>query len=162
MKAWLMEFFAGSTFNICPHQPQPMMKTEPIKIHIDPDAVPKPVYTAATVPIHLREPVSEQIKEDLAKGVIEEVRPGVPTVWQARMQVVIKPDGSPRRAIDYRGLNKHCQRESHHVIPPYKQARLVPAGGFRTAGTATTHVHWMRRTDRTQLSSLKMDDFNTV
>ena len=108
MKAWLIEFFAGSTFNICSHQPQPMMKTEPIKIHINPDAVPKPVYTAATVPIHLREPVSVQIKEDLAKGVIEEVPLGVPTVWQARMQVVIKPDGSPRRAIDYRGLNKHC------------------------------------------------------
>ena len=141
MKAWLMEFFAGSTFNICPHQPQPMMKTEPIKIHIDPDAVPKPVYTAATVPIHLREPVSIQLKEDLAKGVIEEVRPGVPTVWQARMQVVIKPDGSPRRAIDYRGLNKHCQRETHHVIPPYKQARLVPAGGFRTVTDCRNGYH---------------------
>ena len=76
MKAWLIEFFAGFTFNICPHQPQPMMKTEPIRIHIDPNAVPKPAYTAATVPIHLREPVSAQIKEDLAMGVIEKVPPG--------------------------------------------------------------------------------------
>ena len=141
MKAWLLNYFASSTFNTCPHQHLPMMKTEPIKIHIDPDAVPKPAYTAATVPIHWREEVSEQLKQDVAMGVIEPVPPGVPTTWQARMTVVAKSDGSPRRAIDFRNLNKHCQRETHHVVPPYKQARLIPAGGFRTVTDCRNGYH---------------------
>ena len=141
MKAWLLDYFASSTFNTCQHEPAPMMKTEPIRIHIDPDAVPKPAFTASTVPIHWREKVSEQIKEDLAKKVIERVEPGVPTVWQARMHVVAKPDGSPRRVIDFKHLNKHCKRETQHVVPPYKQARLVPAGGFRTVTDCKDGYH---------------------
>ena len=141
MKVWLLDFFASSTFNICPHQPLPMMKTEPIRIHIDPNAVPKPAYTAATVPIHWRSEVSEQLKQDVAMGVIEPVPPGVPTSWQSRMQVVAKPDGSPRRAIDFRELNKHCKRETQHVVPPYKQARIVPAGGFRTVTDCRNGYH---------------------
>ena len=141
MKAWLLDRFSSSIFNICPHQQLPMMKTEPIRIHIDPDATPKPVYTAATVPIHWRKEVSEQLKQDVDMGVIEPVPPGVPTTWQARMQVVAKPDGSPRRAIDFRTLNMHCQRETQHVVPPYKQARLVPAGGFRTVTDCRNGYH---------------------
>ena len=118
MRTWLLEYFASSTFNCCTHQPLPMMRAEPIRIHVDSNAVPKPAYTAATVPIHWRKEVSEQLKQDVAMGVIEPVPPGVPTTWQARMQVVAKSDGSPRRAIDYRELNKHCIRETQHVVPP--------------------------------------------
>ena len=64
MKAWLLNNFASSTFNTCPHQQLQMMKTEPIKIHIYQDAVPKPAYTAATVPIHWQEEDSEQLKHE--------------------------------------------------------------------------------------------------
>ena len=128
MKAWLLDYLAPSAFNKCSRQQLPMMKTKPIKIHIDPYAVPNTAYTAGTVPIHWREEVSHQLKQDMAIGVIEPVPPGVPTTWQARMKVVAKSDGSPRRAIDFRNLNKNCQRETHHVVPPYKQARLIPAG----------------------------------
>ena len=87
------------------------MKTEPIRIHIDPDAVPKPAYTAATVPIHWRSEVSEQLKQDVAMGVIEPVPTGVPTNWQARMHVTAKADGTPRRTCDFRYLNQYCKRE---------------------------------------------------
>ena len=141
MRTWLLEYFASSTFNCCTHQPLPMMKTEPIRIHVDSNAVPKPAYTAATVPIHWRKEVSEQLKQDVAMGVIEPVPPGVPTTWQARMQVVAKSDCSPRRAIDYRELNKHCKRETQHVAPAYKQARIVPAGGFRTVTDCRNGYH---------------------
>ena len=73
-------------------------------------------------------------------GVIEPVPPGVPKTWQARMTVVAKSDGSPHRAIDFRNLNKHCQRETH-VVPPYKQARLIPAGWFRTVNDCRNGYH---------------------
>ena len=34
---------------------------DPIKIHIDPEAIPKPVYTDSTVPIHWCKEVQEQL-----------------------------------------------------------------------------------------------------
>ena len=68
--------------------------------------------------------MSKQIKQDLDKKIIERVGPGIPTEWQSRMHVVGKPDGTPRRTIDFMQLNKHCKRETQHVVPPYKQARL--------------------------------------
>ena len=83
-----------------------MIKADPIRIHIDPEAIPKPALTAATVPIHFREAVKEQIKQDVEKGVIEPVKSGVPTVWQARMQVVGKPDGTPRKLLDISNLKR--------------------------------------------------------
>ena len=46
-----------------------MMKGDPIKIHIDPQATPKAVYTAATVPIHWRD-VQAQLDQDVALGII--------------------------------------------------------------------------------------------
>ena len=110
MKAWLLDYFASSTFNTSPHQQLPMMKTEPIKKHLDPDAVPEPAYTAATVPIHQQKKVSQQLKQDVAMGVIEPVPSGLSTKWQARMTAVAKSDGSPSRANDFRNLSKHCQR----------------------------------------------------
>ena len=57
------------------------------------------------------------------------------------MTVVAKWDGSPRSAIDFHNLNKHCQRETHHAVPPYKQARLIPAGGFRTVTDCRNGYH---------------------
>lgn len=71
-----------------------MMKGDPIKIHIDPQATAKAVYTAATVPIHWREDVKAQLEQDVALGIIERVPDGVATTWQARMHVVAKHDGT--------------------------------------------------------------------
>ena len=141
MRSWLLDRFSSSTFNRCPHQPLPMMKGDPIKIHIDPDATPKPVFTAATVPIHWREEVQAQLNQDVALGIIEPVPAGVPTTWQARMHVVAKHDGTPRRTVDLRALNTHCKRETQHVVPPYKQARSVPAGGYRTVTDCWNGYH---------------------
>ena len=141
MKEWLLEKYSCSTFKHCPHEPSPTIEADPIRIHLDPNAIPKPAFTAATVPIHLRKAVSEQIQQDVAKGIIEPVKSGVPTVWQARMHVVSKPDGTPRRTIDFHHLNKFCKRETQHVVPPYKQARLVPHGGYRTVTDAKDGYH---------------------
>ena len=85
-----------------------MMDCEPIRIHIKPDAKPVAAMTASTVPIHLREAVQKQLDEDVALGILERVPIGTKTVWQARMHVVTKHDGTPRRTVDLCHLNNHC------------------------------------------------------
>ena len=52
MKAWLIERYAASTFNTCPHPALPCMEGPAVEIHIDPDATPKACHTPANVPIH--------------------------------------------------------------------------------------------------------------
>ena len=141
MKTWLLDYFKSSTFNRCPHQSLPMISADPIKIHIDPEATPKAVYTAATVPIHWRDEIKKQLDQDVALGVIEPVPVGTPTTWQARMQVVAKQDGTPRRTVDLRALNTHCKRETHHVVPPYKQVRSVPAKVYKTVTDCWNGYH---------------------
>ena len=118
-----------------------MINAKPLKLHLDPDAKPVAVFTAATVPIHWREEVRSQLNEDEALGVIEKVPAGEATLWQARMHVVPKPDGSPRRTVDMRSLNKNCKRESQHVVPPFKQARSVPHHTWKTVTDAWNGYH---------------------
>jgi hypothetical protein len=141
MKEYLLDAYASSAFNKCPHEPLPMMKCAPIRIHVKEDAKPVACKTASTVPLHLREAVKAQLEEDVALGTIERVPIGVETTWQARMHVVTKPDGTPRRTVDLRHLNDHCIRETEHIVPPYKQARLIPAGVWKTKTDAWNGYH---------------------
>ena len=57
------------------------------------------------------------------------------------MHVVMKPDGSPRRTVDLRNLNVNCQRETEFVVPPYRQARMIPAGVWKTKTDAWNGYH---------------------
>ena len=57
---------------------------------------------------------------------------GVPSVWQAKMVLAPKEDGTPRRTVDLSYLNKHCDRETQPVITPYKQAQFVPSHTYKT------------------------------
>ncbi len=52
MKKWLLDRYAASTFNTCPHRALPSMEGPPIEIHIDPYAPPKVCHTPAPVPLH--------------------------------------------------------------------------------------------------------------
>lgn len=45
MKAWLLNRYASSTFNTCPHRPLPCMEGPPVEIHVDPAATPKACHT---------------------------------------------------------------------------------------------------------------------
>ena len=74
-------------------------------------------------------------------GVIEKVPDGVPTTWLHRMVVVPKPNGEPYRTVDLSPLNKFCKRETHVTVPPFRQARLVPAHTWKTVTDAWSEYH---------------------
>ena len=57
MKAWLLDRYASSTFNTCPHRALPSMEGPPIEIHVDPAATPKACHTPANIPLHWQQRV---------------------------------------------------------------------------------------------------------
>lgn len=71
--AWLLDRYASSTFNTCPHRALPSMEGPPIEIHVDPAAPPKACHTPASVPLHWQQKVHEDLLRDEALGVIERV-----------------------------------------------------------------------------------------
>ena len=73
MKSWLLDRYAASTFNTCPHRALPNMEGPPIEIHIDPSATPKACHTPAPVPLHWQQRVYEDLLRDEDLGVIERV-----------------------------------------------------------------------------------------
>ncbi len=48
----LRSTFKVSTFNVCTHQPLPMMIGPPLRLNVDPRATPVTVHKAASVPVH--------------------------------------------------------------------------------------------------------------
>ena len=150
MKQWILDRYASSTFNKCPHQPLPMMTGPPIEIHVDPAATPVAVHTPAPTPIHWRNEIERQLQNDVTLGVIEKVEPNTPTTWCHRAIWVRKPDGSPRRVVDLQSLNRHCIRNTHHTVPPFQQARLIPPNTFRSVTDAWNGYHSVpvRKEDR--------------
>ena len=73
MRDWLLEKFACSTFNTCPHQPLPCMRGPPVEIHLDQKAIPRVCHTPANVPLHWQDKVKSDLERDEALGVIEKV-----------------------------------------------------------------------------------------
>ena len=154
MKEWLINRYASSTFNQCPHQPLPMMTGAPIHVSIASDAEPVAVHTPSAIPIHWRDIIKKQLDDDVALGVIEKVPPNTPTTWCHRAIWVRKPDGSPRRVVDFQSLNKHCKRHTHHTVPPFNQARSIPSCTYRSVTDAWNGYHsvLVREEDRHMLT----------
>ena len=82
---------------VCEHQPLPLMKCEPLKLHVDPNAVPAAIHKPALVPIHWQDRVYADLERDVQIGVLEHIDPNTPTTWCSRMVVTGKADGTPRR-----------------------------------------------------------------
>ena len=137
MKAWLVEEFAASTFNKCPHQPLPTMTGPDMEIRLDPSVTRRP----ANVPIHWQDRVKQDLKRDEDLGVIEKVPPGTPVTWLHSMVLTPKADGSPRRTVDLKPLNKVSVRETHHTIPPAQQVRALPRNQVMTVFDAWNGYH---------------------
>ena len=106
MKTWLLERYASSTFNTCPHRPLQCMDVPPVEIHMESTATPKACHTPASIPLHWQQRVHEDLLRDEALGVIERVPYGEPVTWCHRMVISRKHDGSPRRTVDLSPLNK--------------------------------------------------------
>ena len=150
MREWLLEQFAASTFNTCPHRPLPVMTGPPVEIHLDPKATPKACHTAASVPLHWQKKVYEYLLRDEALGVIERVPYGEPVEWCHRMVVTRKHDGTPRRTVDLSPLNKHCKRETFSTDSPFHVARRIPGKTWKTTTDAWNGYHScaLRASDR--------------
>jgi hypothetical protein len=132
LKDLLINHYSSSTMNMCAHQPLPSMSGPPLKFAIKPDAVPHAIYTPATVPVHWQEEVKKQLARDFMLGILEEVPANEPTVWQHRMVVVRKHNGSQSRTVDMQKLNAVSLRQTHPVLSPYQKAMGVPKGSYKT------------------------------
>ena len=93
-------------FNTCQHQPLPLMHGPPLELHTDPNVKPHAIYTPASVPVHWKEKVEQDIRRDVALGVLEEVPEKTPVTWCHRMVVCRKHNGDPRRTVDLQKLNE--------------------------------------------------------
>ena len=150
MKKWLLDRYAASTFNTCPHRALPCMEGPPIEIHVDPAATPRACHTPANVPLHWQQRVKDDLVRDEALGVIERVPYGEPVTWCHRMVVTRKHDGSPRRTVDLSPLNKFCQRETYAMESPFHLARRIPKNTWKTVTDAWNGYHNvpLRQSDR--------------
>ena len=136
MKQWLLNQYAGSTFNTCPHRPIPCMTGPPLEIHLNENATPFARHKARPIPVHWEKQVYEDLLRDEALGIIERVPYSQCTSWCHPMQVVRKHDGSPRRVVDLSRLNKQCKREAHHSESPFHVARRIPRNSWKTVTDA--------------------------
>ena len=57
------------------------------------------------------------------------------------MVLVRKQDGSPRQTIDPSVLNRHCLHETHHIKPPFQQAREIPPRTWKSVTDAWNGYH---------------------
>ena len=76
--------------------------------------------------------------EDVMAGILRPVPAGEATEWCARMVVVPKKSGKPRRVVDFQKLNVCCLRETHHMPKPFDMVSDVPPRSFKTVVDA----HW--------------------
>lgn len=150
MKTWLLERYAGSTFNTCPHRALHAMAGPPIEIHVDPSAKPVASHTPATIPLHWQDQVHRDLLRDETLGILEKVPHGEPSIWCHRMVITRKHDGTPRRTVDLSPLNRFCKRETFATDSPFKLAHRVPQNTWKTVTDAWNGYHSvpLRESDR--------------
>ena len=149
MRAWLLDRYASSTFNTCPHRVLPSMEGPPVEIHVDPATPPKACHTPAPEPLHWQQRVYDDLLHNEALGVIERVPYGEPTTWCHRMVTTRKHDGSPRRTVDLSPLNKFCKHETFAMEPPFHLGCRIPKNTWKTVTDAWNGYHSVpRQSDR--------------
>ena len=105
IKQWLLDCYASTTFNLCEHQPLPLMTGEPLRLYMDPDAKPTAIHSPASVPVHWHEKVKQDLDRDVRIGVLERVPVNSPSTWGSRMVVTGKSNGDPQRTVDMQPQN---------------------------------------------------------
>merc|ERR1711954_183009 len=132
LEDWIKSYYASSAFLSCKRQEMPCTQGPPMKIHLQPDAVPVAIHKPVPVPLHFREEVYANIEADVKRGVLRKVPPGEPTSWCAKLVITAKKDGRPRRTVDLSGLTKAGIRETHHTRSPIKVVCSIPSGMVKT------------------------------
>ena len=141
LKEWILQHYAATSFNTCEHQPLPMMKCDPLELHVDPNAKPVAVHKPALVPLHWQDKVFQDLERDVKIGVLEKVGTNTPATWCSRMVVTGKSDGTPRRTVDLQPQNRHAVRQTHHVESPFHLAVRVPQSTIKTVTDAWNGYH---------------------
>ena len=143
LKSFILKSFSESAFNR--QKPFPALSTPPAHIHLKPDhIVPAPAYWPATVAEHWAKEVKASIDQDVEAGILTKVPFNEPTEWCARMVVVKKKDGRPRRTVDFQELNKQCLREPNHGTSPFHTARQVPENMWKSVFDAVDCYHFVQ------------------
>ena len=133
LKQYLLDRYAASTFNVCEHQPLPLLQgSPPLELHVDPDARPTAVHTPGVVPLHWQQPVLDGLNRDVRLGVLERVPVNTPAKWQSRMVVTAKANGDPRRTVDFQAVNACSPRQTHHTQSPWHLVSSIPEGVVKT------------------------------
>ena len=140
LQEWLLQHFSGNTFNT-DRDPLPIMEGKPHNIHLKDNAVPYACNTPAEIAKHWEAEVKQQLDKDVEQGIIEKVPQGEPTHWCARMVVVAKRNGKPRRTVDYQKLNSNCLRETHHTPTPFNLVSGIPQHTYKTVADAHCGFH---------------------
>ena len=137
MRGWLLQRYASSPFNTCPHQTLPTMDGPTVETHLDETATPRACRTAAW-----QTKFYQDLLRDEALGVIEHVSYGEPATWCHRMVVTRKQDGTPRRTVDLSTLNRRSRSppNPHSTLLAESQAthgKQSPTHGITTPPRST-------------------------
>ena len=89
----LLDHYASIVFNVCECQELPKLPGPPLKLQVDPDAIPVACHKVQPIPIHWQEKVPKDLLRDVAIGVLEKVPKNTPTTWLSRMVVTAKSNG---------------------------------------------------------------------
>ena len=141
IEKWIIDYYKSSVFNMCEHQPLPMMSGPAMRIQVDEDIPPVAHHSPIPVAIHWQEKVKAGLDRDVELGVLEPVPIGTPVTWCSRMVIAAKKSGEPRRTVDFQGLNKHAVRETHHTQSPSHLARSIPPNTYKTTLDAWNGYH---------------------
>ena len=71
LQQWLLSYYQSSSFNMCHHQPLPMMDSPPMRLMVDPEATPVAQPKPLPVPLHWQEEIKAGLNQDVRLGVIE-------------------------------------------------------------------------------------------
>ena len=72
------------------------------------------------------------LDHDVHLGVLENVPVNEPVTWCSRMVVTPKPDGTHRRVIGYKSVNKNGPRQTHHTQLPWAIVSSIPPSKVKT------------------------------
>ena len=140
LKQYIVKSFASSAFNSS-DVPFPALPPPHAKLYLKSNPVPYAMHTPIPVAHHFRAEVKAMLDRDVGRGIIIPVPVNTPVVWCAPMVVVTKPDGTPRRTIDYQHLNSQCLRQTHYTHSPFNLASRIPPNTKKTVIDAVDGFH---------------------